>query len=267
MSRFPGPQGIRGWVEDILSDGVPSVTTDAINTEPGFISGLETEYVDASTVAIQPGTAIADDDETVITSGSTENADISTTGAGGRQSGLAEQSSSWYEVFIIAESDGANPAAFLVDDSQTTSLPSGYSTKRRVGWVRNNGSSNLSQWYQFGSQFWWDDPTNHEPLNTNSPAGSNTIGIKPQVPPDAVAAHLRTLGKGDGTSSSTHYLEVRGAQQTNGVMVGSRGWAPNSALDAEDTGYTPINDTRQITYLTNNSAQAIIRVNGWIDLR
>lgn len=33
MSRWPGPQGIVGWVEDVLADGVPSVSTDDLHTK------------------------------------------------------------------------------------------------------------------------------------------------------------------------------------------------------------------------------------------
>jgi hypothetical protein len=139
--------------------------------------------------------------------------------------------------------------------------------KRRVGWVRNDGNSDLYLWYHDGNRFWWDEPQLHEALNTTSPATTaTTLGLSNQIPPDATQAALRALSKGDGTSA-VHYVNVRGAQQSKGVMVGTRGWAAHSDMDAEASGVTPVSDAGDVTYITGASAQTIIRGNGWVDPR
>lgn len=256
------------------TSGQPIVTgdlrTDKINTEPGFVSGLLTEYVDSSTVAIHPGTCIGDDDETVITVETTLNCDISTTGAGGRQSGLSEQASSWYEIFIISEEEGENPAAFAVEESQSLALPSGYTVKRRVGWVRNNSSSNIYQFFQKGpDRVWWDKISNeHTPLDTTSPATSLTnVDISDHIPPSAEAAILKVFSKGDGTASA-HVMSVRTPDgSVSDSYLTARGWAGHGAIDAQTVGETLVSDAGKVGYKTQASGRAIIRVVGYIDSR
>lgn len=238
----------------------------------GFISGLLTEYVSSSQASIQTGWCIADDDSTVINVDSTLTADISTTGAGGRQAGLAEQASSWYEVFVIDDSSGTNsPAAYLVEESQTFSFPSGYDVKRSVGWVRNDGTSNLYNFHhEKPDTVIWQDQTKHEPLNTTTPATSYTaVDLGPHIPPTAEFAWLRTLGTGDGTAAS-HSLNIRPGDTSPGVlneMLVCRGYASHSAQDAETAGVVMVSDSQNILYKANNESDALIRVVGYINPR
>jgi len=240
---------------------------DHINAVPGFISGLLIEYVSPSEYAIQPGTCIADDDETIITVDSTLTADITATGAGGRQSGLAEQASSWYELYVIADSEGNNPSAFLVEEGQTLSLPSGYDTHRRVGNVRNNAGSDFWRMHHRKTdRFIWHSGGEHEVLDTASPATSVTeISLSDHVPPDAEVAILRLIGEGDG-SVAHQIASIRPTFAVN-PLVDIAGWAEHGAVDARTVGYVELDDSQNVEYVTDNVSRLIIRVLGWIDER
>ena len=102
--------------------------------------------------------------------------------AGANQGGLdtgSEANSTWYHVFAIR-----NPATLAVDALFSTSvsapvMPSGYTQKRRLGAVRNDGSGNLLAFVQRGEEFWWKDP----PLDvdTNN-SGSSAVLATLTVP-------------------------------------------------------------------------------------
>lgn len=240
-------------------------TTDS---EAGFISGLLTEYVNASTVAVQPGTYIAADYQTIIRVDSTLNADVSTTGAGGRQSGKTEQASSWYEVYVIADNNGDNPAAFLREEAQTLSLPSGYSTKRKVGWVRNDSASDFYDYHQHTPERWtWANDGDHEALNTTSPATTNAIiSLADYVPPSAKLVFFTIQSTGDGTAG-VNSMGIKPARSTV-VMLSATGWAGHSAGDNTTRGGPVAMDgNRQIEYNTLNASDGLIRVVGWVDPR
>lgn len=81
--------------------------------------------------------------------------------AGTNQGGLdtgSEANSTWYHVFVIR-----HPTTFVVDVLFSTSasaptMPSGYTQKRRIGAVYNDGSGNLLAFVQHGDLFYWKTP-------------------------------------------------------------------------------------------------------------
>lgn len=265
-TRFE-PDGNGGWAPipstgpDPSFDGV--TINESINTEQGFISGLLVDYVDATTAAVQPGQCIADDDLTVIDVDSTLNIDLSVTGAGGRQSGLSEQASSWYELYVIADADGSTPAGFAVEESQTLSNPK--AVERSVGWIRNNSTSDISPFFNESPGRWyWDDRSNHTALDTTTPATSTTtVDLSNHIPPTAEEAQINLFGKGDGTAGRSLIKTAHnGAAKLEAVEA--RGWAGHSIGDATATGVQPCDDAQKITYITRNLATAKIFVIGWI---
>lgn len=72
--------------------------------------------------------------------------DITTSGENGAD-GFTEANSTWYSVWIIKKPDGT-VASLLSTSATSPTLPSGYTLKRRVGWVRNDGSGNFIPSYQ-----------------------------------------------------------------------------------------------------------------------
>lgn len=95
--------------------------------------------------------------------------DTTTVGAGGLDTGIL-QANTWYSVWVIA---GAGPYAFLMSLSATSpTMPSGWSRKGRVGWIRTDGSANKFPlaFIQYGSKVrYLVDP------------GSNVTGLPPMA--------------------------------------------------------------------------------------
>lgn len=121
---------------------------------PGYVDGCLASWTNATTVAVAAGNLRDDTNMNNIVVTTTRSADITTTGAGGRNVDTAEVADKWYAVFVIADSAGVEAeAAFLVneDDLGSFTMPTDYDLKRRVGWVRNDGSSNLREFSMRGS--------------------------------------------------------------------------------------------------------------------
>lgn len=67
---------------------------------------------------------------------------ITTSGANGLDTG-SEASSTWYSAWVIYNGSTGTTASLMSISATSPTLPSGYTYKRRVGWVRNDASSNL----------------------------------------------------------------------------------------------------------------------------
>lgn len=77
-------------------------------------------------------------------------ANMTLSGPGGLQTGSVEAANTWYRVFVIADSTGALPVRALLVPEGTSFNQAGYDLFRRVGYVRNNGSSQFLKFGQAG---------------------------------------------------------------------------------------------------------------------
>jgi hypothetical protein len=78
------------------------------------------------------------------------SANIAVSGANGLDAG-AEASDTWYSIWVIYNPATATLAALLSTSATSPTLPSGYTYKARVGWVRNDGSA-FRQFVQKGNR-------------------------------------------------------------------------------------------------------------------
>jgi hypothetical protein len=153
----------------------------------------------------------------------TINVDITVAGPGGLDSG-SEVSSAWYSIWLIH--NGTTLQTLLSISSTAPAMPSGYTFKARIGWVRNDGSSNFLKFCQFGRRVGFPVPPTMAvgiAGNVNTPTWA-AIGISSFVPPTA-GIILVSL-------------------QRNGVS-GPSMLAPNNGYGAINSNYSaqpPIND-------------------------
>jgi hypothetical protein len=77
---------------------------------------------------------------------------ITTSGAGGLDTG-SEASATWYFVWIIRKSSDGTTSSLLSTSSSSPTMPSGYDQKALVSAVRNDGSSNFVDFTQEGNQY------------------------------------------------------------------------------------------------------------------
>lgn len=109
----------------------------------GYIYGLNAQYASASTLTLTAGSCRDSANGYDISLSSPQTLNIATSGANGLDTGV-EAVSTWYAVYVIADSNAVNPTAGLFSVSATSpTLPAGYDVFRRVGWVRNNSASNF----------------------------------------------------------------------------------------------------------------------------
>ena len=99
-----------------------------VNVATQYISGCLAAYTSVTVIAIGTG-ACRDDtnaDDIVITA--TRSADITTTGAGGRNVDSAEAADTWYYIFIIDDSTGSNTEAAPGASASSTTTTSTVTT-------------------------------------------------------------------------------------------------------------------------------------------
>jgi len=108
-----------------------------------FIHEFHIAYDTASTVKIEPGVCVDEDNTLFFRSNNDITVDITVSGANGLDTG-SETSDTWYAVYVIADSTGQSAIAGLFSLSATApTLPTGYNKFRRIGWIRNDAASNI----------------------------------------------------------------------------------------------------------------------------
>jgi len=139
-------------LDTIITNHTAPTSIVASNGLPkNYIDGLKISYVTASSINIESGECRTSLNECDIIVPSTLTADITTSGKDGLDTGT-ESGDTWYAIFVICDKADVNtPASLLSLSANSPTLPSGYDTFRRIGWVRNNGSSNFIEFLQRGT--------------------------------------------------------------------------------------------------------------------
>lgn len=186
--------GAGGYVIAASAAGTPSGIRDGrvATTGPGTLAigttGEESVLPDSTNTS-------------VISFAGTLAADITVSGAGGLDTG-SEAASTWYAVHVIADSSATNsPAALLSTSATAPTLPGGYDLFRRVGWVRNDASSDFVPFYQAGTGlnrqvFYTDFVANRQVLSGGAAVGFASVDASAVLPPTAVVAYMETRENG-----------------------------------------------------------------------
>lgn len=155
LDRVPiGADGAMPVADATEAVGWRWAAAGAVALPSGYMDECLSAYTSVTVVAIGTGRCRDDTDVLNIAISAVRSADITTTGAGGRNIDTAEQADKWYYLFIIADTTAVETeAAFLVneDDIGAFTMPPGYDVKRRVGFVRNDASSDLRDFIMRGN--------------------------------------------------------------------------------------------------------------------
>lgn len=106
----------------------------------------------------------------VVLTGVSVTANIASSGANGLDTGV-EASSTWYALSVLTNATGSLTAS-LLSTSLTPTLPAGYTKYRRVGWVRNNASSDFNFTLRDGDHVYYDDSSLH---TYTTPSGTTSF--------------------------------------------------------------------------------------------
>lgn len=172
-----------------------------------YLKNLLVSRFSATQVQIAAGVCRDDADSQNIVNAATLTVNIAVTGANGRNVDTAEQSNKWYGVYVIKNPTTGTVAGFLIneDDIGAFTYPAGYTVKRRVGWIRNDGSGNLRDGRYFGLDSWrkfqyWVERPSLLALSGGSSAAFASVDLSEWVPPTSMLCELNLLYDPFGTS-------------------------------------------------------------------
>lgn len=134
-----------GKTTDIVGDGI-NITLVSVDIAQASIQGNYKNLALSSTgansiVSVSYDALVLFDGANYITDlSASASIDTATTGAGGLDTG-ALAISTWYSVWRIAKEDGTK--SWLISLSSTApTMPSGYTFKARIGWIRTDSTAN-----------------------------------------------------------------------------------------------------------------------------
>jgi len=171
--------------------------------DPKYIDGLSLSYVGVDEIQIATGIARDDNDVNNIELIATQNVELDNgTGINKLDTGTAAINT-FYSVWVVS---GASGTGGLLSTSATSpTLPAGYNvSKRRIGWVRNDGSGNLYKFIQHGvgrSRIydWNMDKTDDLTALSNGSAASWTdIALGAWIPTTATNAYCNFVASAGG---------------------------------------------------------------------
>lgn len=143
-----------------------------------IIENLVIECSSATQVVIKQDSMVGADDGTrVLTAASDLTLDITTSGKNGLDTG-AEASDTWYYIYLILNPTTEEVAGLLSASATSPTLPSGFTKKRLVGAVRNDGSGDFRQFEQVGEKVHLSDDTRL----FDSSVGSASVDCSSYVP-------------------------------------------------------------------------------------
>lgn len=148
--------------------------------------------------------------------------DLTVSGAGGLDTG-SETSSTWYAVWVISHPDNTPVPTVLLSLSATApTMPSGYTLKRRVGWIKNDSSSNILQFEQEGDWIsYHTDVANLSVLSGGTATTYTDVDLTGLVPSTSFNVALSVgfaTGTG-GSASATHELKLRPNGSTEATPI------------------------------------------------
>lgn len=176
----------------------------------GFYDHLHVHRTAANTVNVSANYIVlsADGANSSAHSIVNENIDISASvGAGGPDEASLDTSSRWLSLWLIAKADGTIDG-LVSDDTESPDMPSGYTTKFRVGWVRNDSSSNFVDYFQDGTDvtFLWETYSTGRVLSGGTSTSFATVSAASFAPP--TAHRLLATGSMTGVSGES-WMRVR----------------------------------------------------------
>ena len=197
-------------------------------------------------------------------------ADITVSGAGGLDTGI-EAVSTWYAVYVIADTNGVNPVDALLSLTPISpTLPAGYDIFFRMGWVRNDAAANFLEFLQTNGErnrhhLWVNvDLSALNVLSGGSALSFATVSLAAFVPLTARRVMMTWEFNGNVTAAD-FALRVPGAGTTRANSYFSI--FPGTTVTVRDASKEVWTDENQdIEYEVNSGASSLdLWVNGYTD--
>jgi hypothetical protein len=172
----------------------------------------------------------------------------------------SEAATTWYAVHAVAKANaGAAPTVKIVLSTSATSpvLGATYTHFRRLGWVRNDGSSNLVPLQQHGDMVasQWQ-PGGVSLVSNGKVTVWTTVDASSQAPPTASHIYVNFYGVLSG-GNVVAYVGLPG--------IGSIASQLACYNYGTITVYVPLTPTQQMAYVSSATIGVYVRSAGWID--
>lgn len=196
-----------------------TTNTPIVNKGLKYVNGLGIAKTAAKIISLATGAARNSDNTNDIILDTAASINGALVGANGVDV-AAIVASSFYAVYVIGDSNAYQATAGLLSLSATQpTLPSGYDMYRRVGWVLTDGSSNILQFWQFGTneqrQYYYDVGISE--LSGGSATSFTAIDLATSVPPIATEVLLDLTFTPDGATEIAAFLPY-GSSASNGIV-------------------------------------------------
>lgn len=223
----------------------------AIPGNRGHIIGSRLSFATVATATLgttgQPSSVRDSTDDLDIDWSGLLTGDITVSGAGGLDTG-SEASSTYYFVYAIADSTASNTPTVLFSTSSTSpTMPAGYNRFRRVGFLRNDSSSDFLDFGQHGNgndrvYVWRESETVLSVLTNGAATTFTNIVLDTLMPP----------------TSTRVYLQANHESSTNGDFAafrrdGSTEASPPNRVYGGASGGTVANSSGQFWMETSTS--------------
>jgi len=197
-------------------------------------------------------------------------------GAGGNgiDSGVVA-ANSWYNVFVIRNDSDGSGDVLLSTSISSPSLPSGYSSFRRIGSIKTSSSGQIIPFTQIDDEFIWKTAAWDVQGITTLSSTSMLLGLS--VPPGLkILARLRCVMSGASSTytagilacvrspdelstQSAHFVSGSGCQMQTAISTAG---SISEILVRTDT-------SRQVAAIASGTSQNVfhIRTVGWFDTR
>lgn len=213
---------------------------------------LKIDCASNTQVVVKSGTTVlADSWDAVIECLADKTIDITASGANGLDTG-SEAGNTWYYVWLILNPTSGVVAGLLSASAIAPTLPSGYTKKRLISAVRNDGSSNFRQYKQVGNRVYrnytWDL------LSSGIATGWTSIDVTSCIPINvcSVGTYVMQAWPASGTDfTSGVYMGFDGAYiaALGGRDESARSWGQNISVEMPHTSggliYYYVGDSRE----------------------
>lgn len=246
----------------------------------GYLSGLGlSNGTDAAhDIDIAAGVARDDGDAVTLRLASTLTKQIDAAWAAGDDAGGLDTGSvaadTWYSAWLIRRSDTGVVDALFSTSASSPTMPTDYDQKRRIGWVRTNGSSDIIAFHQRGDLFYWDDPDTNGLDESNETVSTTAESLTLLFCPPSVEGMLNVGAT--GTSTGQVGLLVYATDMTDPTSVN---YASNSLVNvgsiANGTSIVAavnqiriyVDASRQVRAMAQATTTVDVQAMGWWDAR
>jgi len=257
-------------VNEVLING-----TNLFSLTPARVGGKFTwTSVKALTIGVAGEDTIFSDDTGVLimSFNGTLSCDITVTGPGGLQTASSEVSDIWYGVYIIGDTTFSNTPKILLIPNGTAFSESGYDVKKRVAWVKNNGSGDFVHTVQTGTgidrtYFLLSSTSNRKPLINGQETTPTTVNCNDFIPPSVTHAFFSIQFEVGSSGAAGDAGKLYHPDSSNALFIIKSGVISTEKYTME--AQCPVDSNQDIQYDVtqggNNRNRMDLFVTGYVD--